>query len=148
METEINTDAKAAIDACFEKSARMDVGELSHLVDALIQRSERFISRRAKRNHEISKYENRDESVGGCRTSKLEREIFSSRRNVIWGPASLHLATTATSCVQIETLKIATRVKKLLECLRVVAEAVLLKRGSGETRGDRRRGWKLYAHKT
>ena len=56
VETEINTDAKAAIDACFEKSARMDVDNSSHLVDALIQRSERDLS--AVEQSEITKSPN------------------------------------------------------------------------------------------
>ena len=134
METEINTDAKAAIDACFEKSARMDVGELSHLVDALIQRSERDLS--AAEQSEITKSPNTRiamKRLADVARANLNGRSLAAWRNVIWGPASLHLATTATSCVQIETLVNRHVCKEASECLRVVAEAVLLKRGSAKS---------------
>lgn len=120
METEINTDAKAAIDACFEKSARMDVGELSHLVDALIQRSERDLS--AAEQSEITKSPNTRiamKRLADVARANLNGRSLAAWRNVIWGPASLHLATTATSCVQIETLVNRNACKEASECLRV-----------------------------
>ena len=53
----------------------------------------------------ISKYQNRDETEEDCLWANLNGRSLAAWRNVIWGPASLHLATTATSCVQIENCK-------------------------------------------
>jgi len=133
LETDVNPDAKAAIDACFVNSTRMGASELSHLVDALIQRSERDLS--AAEQSEITKSPNTRiamKRLADVARANLDGRSLAAWRNVIWGPASLHLATTATSCVQIETLVNRNACKEASECLRVVAEAVLLKRGSAE----------------
>jgi len=131
LETEINPDAKAAIDACFVNSSTMDASELSHVVDALIQRSERDLC--AAEQSEITKSPNTRiamKRLADVARANLNGRSLAAWRNVIWGPASLHLAMTATSCVQIETLVNRNACKEASECLRVVAEAVLLKRGS------------------
>ena len=134
LETEINPDAKAAIDACFVNSSTMDASELSHVVDALIQRSERDLC--AAEQSEITKSPNTRiamKRLADVARANLNGRSLAAWRNVIWGPASLHLAMTATSCVQIETLVNRNACKEASECLRVVAEAVLLKRGSAES---------------
>ena len=134
LETEINPDAKAAIDACFVNSSTMDASELSHVVDALIQRSERDLC--AAEQSEITKSPNTRiamKRLADVARANLNGRSLAAWRNVIWGPASLHLATTATSCVQIETIVNRNACKEASECLRVVAEAVLLKRGSAES---------------
>jgi hypothetical protein len=135
--SEINPDAKAAIDACFVNSTRLDASELSHLVDALIQRSEHDLVISEK--SEILKSPNTRiamKRLADVARANLNTRSLAAWRNVIWGPSSVHLATTATSCVQVQTLVNRNACKEATECLRVVAEAVLLKRGTMEFDAD------------